>query len=70
MNPYFYINIRIRGKNLIEILGPMEEKLDILGCFHLECLQNDTQNGGESKSACVTPIWACCSQSSQVFDRI
>jgi hypothetical protein len=30
------INRRIHEKNLVEILGPMVEKCDILGCFHME----------------------------------
>jgi hypothetical protein len=34
--PILQINRRIYEKNLVEILGPMVEKCDILGCFHME----------------------------------
>jgi hypothetical protein len=36
-NALFQINNRIRGKNLVEIVGPMLEKLEIFDWFHLEC---------------------------------
>jgi hypothetical protein len=36
MNLILQINRRIYEKNLVEILGPMVEKCDILGCFYME----------------------------------